>query len=191
MHDPKFLQRAPTHHPPPLFRRLGGRARRPGARLAAERRRQQRRPARRACRAGALHGLHFPPRIKRIIYLFQSGGPSQHDLFDYKPLLEREERRATCPTSSARASGSPACRPSRRRFRSPGRIFKFAQHGKPARGSASCCRIIARSSTTCASSSRCTPRRSTTTRRSRSFRPARRSPAGRRWARGSSYGLGR
>lgn len=30
---------------------------------------------------------HFAPKAKRIIYLFQSGGPSQHDLFDYKPKL--------------------------------------------------------------------------------------------------------
>jgi Protein of unknown function (DUF1501) len=33
---------------------------------------------------------HFPPRAKRVIYLFQSGGPSQLDLFDYKPLLEKK-----------------------------------------------------------------------------------------------------
>lgn len=30
---------------------------------------------------------HFAPKAKRIIYLFQSGGPSQQDLFDYKPKL--------------------------------------------------------------------------------------------------------
>jgi hypothetical protein len=32
---------------------------------------------------------HFTPKAKRIIYLFQSGGPSQHELFDYKPLLKQ------------------------------------------------------------------------------------------------------
>lgn len=32
---------------------------------------------------------HHPPRAKRVIYLFQSGGPSQVDLFDYKPALEK------------------------------------------------------------------------------------------------------
>ncbi len=31
---------------------------------------------------------HFRPRAKRVIYLFQSGAPSQMDLFDYKPRLE-------------------------------------------------------------------------------------------------------
>lgn len=31
---------------------------------------------------------HFPPKAKRIIYLFQSGAPSQLELFDYKPKLK-------------------------------------------------------------------------------------------------------
>lgn len=30
---------------------------------------------------------HFAPQAKRVIYLFQSGAPSQLDLFDYKPEL--------------------------------------------------------------------------------------------------------
>jgi len=39
---------------------------------------------------GGLPGLpHFAPRAKRVIYLFQSGGPSHVDLFDYKPELEQ------------------------------------------------------------------------------------------------------
>ena len=32
--------------------------------------------------------LHFAPKAKRVIYLFMSGGPSQIDLFDYKPKLK-------------------------------------------------------------------------------------------------------
>ena len=32
---------------------------------------------------------HFPPRAKRVIYLLQSGAPSQMELFDYKPALSR------------------------------------------------------------------------------------------------------
>lgn len=31
---------------------------------------------------------HFAAKAKRIIYLFQSGAPSQMELFDYKPLLK-------------------------------------------------------------------------------------------------------
>ena len=30
----------------------------------------------------------FAPRAKRAIYLFMSGAPAQHDLFDYKPQME-------------------------------------------------------------------------------------------------------
>ena len=38
--------------------------------------------------AEGLPGMpHFAPKAKRVIYLFQSGGPSQMDLFDYKPQL--------------------------------------------------------------------------------------------------------
>jgi hypothetical protein len=37
-----------------------------------------------------LPGLpHFAPKAKRVIYLFQSGGPSHLELFDYKPLLAK------------------------------------------------------------------------------------------------------
>jgi len=40
--------------------------------------------------AGGLAGLpHFAPRAKRVIFLHQSGGPSQLETFDYKPNLVR------------------------------------------------------------------------------------------------------
>src|SRR5437879_8183327 len=32
---------------------------------------------------------HFAPKAKRVIYLFQAGAPSQLDLFDYKPTLQK------------------------------------------------------------------------------------------------------
>jgi len=38
---------------------------------------------------GGAHAATFAPRAKRIIYLFLSGGPSQQDLYDYKPLLNK------------------------------------------------------------------------------------------------------
>src|SRR5262245_45230820 len=43
--------------------------------------------------SGALAGKtigspHFKPTAKRVIFLFQSGGPSQLELFDYKPGLK-------------------------------------------------------------------------------------------------------
>ena len=36
----------------------------------------------------APHGTHFPPKAKRVIFLFMAGGPSQLELFDYKPKLQ-------------------------------------------------------------------------------------------------------
>ena len=40
-------------------------------------------------KSGGLAGLpHFPPKANRVIFLFQYGGPSQMDLFDYKPRLQ-------------------------------------------------------------------------------------------------------
>src|SRR5262245_31459720 len=35
---------------------------------------------------------HFRPKAKNIIYLFMEGGPSQLDLFDYKPKLRQYDR---------------------------------------------------------------------------------------------------
>src|SRR5687768_14723285 len=35
----------------------------------------------------SLRGRHFPARAKNVIYLFMAGGPSQLELFDYKPRL--------------------------------------------------------------------------------------------------------
>ena len=32
---------------------------------------------------------HFVPKAKRVIYLFQSGGPSQIETYDYKPALSK------------------------------------------------------------------------------------------------------
>ena len=32
---------------------------------------------------------HFAPKAKRVIYLFQNGAPTQVDLYDHKPGLER------------------------------------------------------------------------------------------------------
>jgi len=41
-------------------------------------------------KTGGLAGLpHFPPKARHVIFLHQSGGPSQLDLFDYKPQLKK------------------------------------------------------------------------------------------------------
>jgi hypothetical protein len=40
---------------------------------------------------GVLGAPHFPAKAKRVIFLFQSGGPSQLETFDYKPLLNQKQ----------------------------------------------------------------------------------------------------
>ena len=42
--------------------------------------------------------LHFRPRAKRVIFLHMAGGPSQLELFDYKPNLEKLDGQP-CPQS--------------------------------------------------------------------------------------------
>src|SRR5215469_9865321 len=43
-------------------------------------------------KTGGLAGLpHFPPKAKRVIFLHQSGAPSQIELFDYKPNLVQRQ----------------------------------------------------------------------------------------------------
>lgn len=34
---------------------------------------------------------HFPPKAKRVIFLFMKGGPSHMDTFDYKPQLQKDD----------------------------------------------------------------------------------------------------
>src|ERR1044072_74775 len=77
---------------------------------------------------GILDQPHFPPKAKRVIYLFMSGGPSQHDLFDYKPLLNEKNgedlpARVRMGQRLTRMSGNQA------RLPLAGSLFKFAQHG--------------------------------------------------------------
>ncbi len=79
--------------------------------------------------AGILNGGHIPGKAKRIIYLFQSGGPSQLELFDHKPMLRkmhgeelpdsiRQGQRLTGMTSNQKTK--PLAAP----------IYDFGQHGE-------------------------------------------------------------
>lgn len=71
---------------------------------------------------------HFAPKVKRMIYLFQSGGPSQHDLFDYKPLLNKlnGEELPDSIRQGQRVTGMTA---GQRSFPLAGAQFSFKQHG--------------------------------------------------------------
>ena len=78
---------------------------------------------------GVLAQPHFPPRAKRIIYLFMAGGPSQHDLFDYKPLLNRMNGQ-DLPESVRQGQRLTGMSAHQARYPLAGSIFNFAQHGQ-------------------------------------------------------------
>lgn len=79
---------------------------------------------------GGLAGVpHFPPKAKRVIYLFQSGAPSQLDLFDPKPGLA--ERRGTeLPDSIRRGQRLTGMTATQSSFPVAPSKYQFAQHGK-------------------------------------------------------------
>ena len=135
---------------------------------------------------GGLPGFpNFAPRAKRVIYLFQSGGPSQMELFDYKPRLE-DFQGTDLPDSirgGQRLTGMSASQSS---FPVVPSKFAFAQHGNsgawvsellPTHGQ--------ESPTSLPSSSPSTPKRSITIPPSPWRRPASAWAADPAWALGS------
>ncbi len=72
---------------------------------------------------------NFAPKAKRIIYLFQSGAPSQMDLFDPKPKMEAE-RAKDLPDSIRNGQRLTGMSADQKTFPVAPSIFKFAQHGK-------------------------------------------------------------
>jgi len=84
-------------------------------------------PARAA--GGVLGGTHFPARAKRVIYLFQSGGPSQLETFDYKPLLN-ERQGEPLPDSVRQGQRLTGMSGNQASLPLAGSLFKFHQHGR-------------------------------------------------------------
>jgi hypothetical protein len=72
---------------------------------------------------------HFPPKAKRIIYLFQSGAPSQMDLFDPKPAMEAQ-RGKDLPDSIRKGQRLTTMTSGQKNFPIAPSIFKFAQYGQ-------------------------------------------------------------
>ena len=78
----------------------------------------------------ALPGLpHLPPKAKRIIYLFQSGAPSQMDLFDPKPALAKR-RGEDLPASIRQGQRLTTMTSGQKSFPVAPSIFNFAKHGQ-------------------------------------------------------------
>src|SRR5260370_7499229 len=81
--------------------------------------------------AGGLPGiLHFTPTAKRVIFLFQSGAPSQMDMYDYKPRLA-ELRGSELPGSIRMGQRLTGMTPAQASFPVAPSIFTFAPYPKP------------------------------------------------------------
>ena len=72
--------------------------------------------------------LDFAPKAKRVIYLFQSGAPSQFELFDHKPELEKQHGKPLPPSffKGQRQTGMTASQ-KKQVCKS---IYRFKRHGK-------------------------------------------------------------
>ena len=79
---------------------------------------------------GGLAGLpHFAPKAKRVIFLFMSGGPSQFESFDYKPVLNKRSGEEL-PTSFRKGKPLPGMAGAQNAFPLVGSPYKFSQRGQ-------------------------------------------------------------
>jgi len=80
--------------------------------------------------SGGLTGYpNFAPTAKRVIYLFQSGAPSQMDLFEYKPKLDGL-RATELPDSIRQGQRLTGMTKDQDSFPIAPSMFKFSQHGQ-------------------------------------------------------------
>lgn len=72
---------------------------------------------------------HLAQTAKRVVYLFQSGAPSQMELFDYKPQL-REFHGSELPDSIRRGQRITGMTSGQKSLPVAAPIFEFKQHGQ-------------------------------------------------------------
>ncbi len=78
---------------------------------------------------GPLGAPHFAPKARRVIYLFMAGGPSQMELFDYKPTLEKFHE-TELPDSIRMGQRITTMTSGQKSLPVVKSIYKFGQHGK-------------------------------------------------------------
>jgi hypothetical protein len=78
---------------------------------------------------GVLGKPHFAPKARRVIYLFMAGGPSQMELFDYKPKLEQFHE-VELPDSIRMGQRITTMTSGQKAFPVVKSMFKFARHGQ-------------------------------------------------------------
>src|SRR2546427_3718041 len=76
---------------------------------------------------GVVRPLHFPARAKRVIHLYQAGGPSHLELFDYKPKLAEMHGQ---PMPASFTKGQPIAQLQGQQLRCFGPQHMFERHGK-------------------------------------------------------------
>ncbi|MEM8669686.1 MAG: DUF1501 domain-containing protein [Planctomycetota bacterium] len=72
----------------------------------------------------------FPPRAKRVIFIFMQGGPSQVDTFDYKPMLEQLDGENQA-FDDARVLAKTKEIKQHRVFQSPWKFKQYGDCGQP------------------------------------------------------------
>lgn len=72
---------------------------------------------------------HLTAKAKRVVWMFQSGAPSQIDLFDYKPKLT-EFHKQELPDSIRMGQRLTGMTSGQKNFPVAASKFKFAQHGQ-------------------------------------------------------------
>ncbi len=77
--------------------------------------------------SGSLSLPHFPPKVKRVIYLYMSGGPSQLETFDYKPKLAEMDGQ---PMPESFTKGQPIAQLQNAPLKVQGHLTKFNRYGK-------------------------------------------------------------
>ena len=80
-------------------------------------------------KASNLNSPNYSPKAKRIIYLFQSGAPSQMDLFDPKPTMKARFGE-NLPDSIRKGQRLTTMTSGQAKFPVAPSIFEFQQHGK-------------------------------------------------------------
>jgi hypothetical protein len=102
---------------PQLFGKAPGMAPGTGARMAP------------GMEASSPIGLHHAAKAKRVIYLFQSGGPSQLETFDHKPLLQ-ERNGEQLPDSVRKGQRLTGMSGHQTSLPLAGAQFEFSRHGE-------------------------------------------------------------
>jgi hypothetical protein len=76
---------------------------------------------------GVVRPLHFPARVKRVIFLYMSGGPSQFETFDPKPALARLDGQ---PMPESFTKGQPIAQLQGQRLFCMRPLFEFSRFGQ-------------------------------------------------------------